>query len=93
MALDETARTRVWAHAMRAGGLGPLPGVTKEDLKTAVLYIDNWIESAQGAAAPSVGFNAALPLPFRTAANAQQKTLLFCWVAMRRAGVLITQED
>jgi hypothetical protein len=88
MALDETARARVWAHAMRRGSLGSLPDVTKAELRAAVDAVDNWIESASGTAAPSVGFNAALPQPFRSQATTQQKTMLFCWVAMRRAGLL-----
>jgi hypothetical protein len=78
---------------MRREGLGDLSGVSKTELRAAVDAIDNWIESAQGASPPSVGFNAALPQPFRSQATVAQKTLLFCWVAMRRAGVLTTRDD
>jgi hypothetical protein len=34
-----------------------------------------------------------LPVEFRTNASATQKTLLFCYVAMRRAGLLRADED
>lgn len=92
MPLDATGRTRVWAQAMRQPELGTLTGITKPDLRAAVDAIDDWIEAAQGAVAPLVGLNAALPQPFRGQATTQQKTLLFCWVAMRRAGLLPTEE-
>ena len=88
MALNENARLQVWAYAMRRGGLGPLPDVSKQELRAAVDAVDNWIEAASGQAAPSVGFNQALPQPFRSQATLSQKTLLLCWVAMRRAGLL-----
>lgn len=91
--LDATNRTRVWAQAMRKDALGSLSGLTKADLRAAVDATDEWIESAQGATPPLTGFNTALPLPFRSAATAQQKTLLFCWVAMRRAGLHRARED
>lgn len=85
--LPEAARARVWAHAMRAAGLGPLPGITKPDLRAAVEATDQWIEDN------AASYNAALPQPFRSQASMVQKTLLFCYVAMRRAGILRTEED
>ena len=84
--LDATNRFRVWAHAMR-NWTGSLTGVTKADLRAAVDATDDWIETNQAA------FNTALPVAFRTNAILAQKTLVFCYVAMRRAGVLRTQED
>ena len=87
--LVDEDRRRVWGHLMRvweAHGVGAIP-VTKPDLRAAIDATDAWIESAQGA------FNAALPQPFRGAATTAQKTLLFCFVAMRRAGILRAQED
>ena len=92
MALDATGRARVWAQAMRQPELGTLTGLTKPDLRAAVDAVDDWIEAAQGVAPPLTGLNAALPQPFRGQATIQQKTLLFCWIAMRRAGLLPTQE-
>jgi hypothetical protein len=60
---------------------------TKTDLAAAVNATDDWIEANQGA------FNTALPVNFRTNATLTQKTLLFCYVAMRRAGILRARED
>ncbi|MFG1683515.1 hypothetical protein ACGFNP_25325 [Nonomuraea sp. NPDC049269] len=48
---------------------------------------DSWIDGN------SAAFNAALPQPFRGAATPAQKTLLFCYVAMRRHGLLKAEED
>lgn len=87
-ALDDTGRFRVWAHLMRAlpSGLAGWP-VTKPELRAAVDATDQWIEDNQAA------YNAVLPQPFRGSANLTQKTLVFAWVALRRAGLLRTQED
>lgn len=86
--LDVTNRFRVWAQAMRdwPAALG-MPAVTKPDLRAAVDACDQWIEDNQAS------FNTALPQPFRGAATTAQKTFLFCYVAMRRAGLLRAQED
>jgi hypothetical protein len=62
-------------------------GVTKADVRAAVDATDAWIDGNQAA------FNTALPLAFRNAASLTQKTLLFCYVAMRRAGKLRAVED
>lgn len=87
-ALDVTNRLRTWAQAMRDWPIGiGGPAVTKPELRAAVDAIDDWIE------ANTASFNAALPQPFRTAATTPQKTFLFCYVAMRRAGRLKAQED
>lgn len=92
--LSDPDRSQVWAQAMRErANFGGIPGITKQDLRAAVNAIDDWIESAQGAAAPATGFNAALPVAFRNAATLQQKTALFCFVAMRRAGLLKVAGD
>lgn len=85
MALTETELVRVWAHAMRQGV--EWSGIEKTDLRAAVDATDAWIEANKAA------FNAALPQPFRSAADLPSKTLVFCFVAMRRAGLLITEED
>jgi hypothetical protein len=90
--LDETNRVRTWAHYLR-NLTGPISGVTKADVRAAVDATDAWIESSQGATAPATGYNSALPQPFRGAASLDQKTALFCYVAMRRAGLLRTETD
>jgi hypothetical protein len=82
--LSATDRFRCWAQLMRAVTGWP---VTKADLRAAVDATDTWIDSNQSA------FNSALPQPFRTNASVSQKTLLFCYVAMRRAGLLRAEED
>lgn len=61
--------------------------VTKAELRAAIDATDDWIESNQ------TSYNTALPQPFRGAATLPQKTFLFCYVAMRRAGLLRAEED
>lgn len=87
MPLDATNRFQVWAQSMRESALGSVPGITKQDLRAAVDAADDWIE------ANAASYNSALPQPFRGNANLAQKTLLLCWVAMRRAGRLPVQGD
>lgn len=52
---------------------------TKPELSAAIDATDSWIDTNAAA------YNLALPLGFRTKASAFQKTILFCWVAIRRA--------
>ncbi len=86
--LDEMNRYRTWAQAMRDWPATiAMPPVTKLELRAAIDATDSWIEANQGS------LNAALPQPFRSAASTAQKTFLFCYVAMRRAGRLKAQED
>lgn len=86
--LSEAERWRIFAQLMRGlpSSLGGWP-VTKAELRAAVDATDAWIDANQAA------FNTALPQPFRTAASAELKTYLFCFVAMRRAGLLRAEED
>lgn len=86
MALDATGRARTLAQFMRDTTLS-LAGVTKPDIKAAVDATDDWIDANQAS------FNTALPQPFRGTASLSVKTLLFCYVAMRRAGRLRAEED
>lgn len=88
-ALDATNRARVLAQAMRTlpVALRPWPAVSKPDLAAALAATDDWIDANQAA------FNAALPQPARGALSTAQKTFLFCYVAMRRAGLLRAEED
>jgi hypothetical protein len=51
------------------------------DIKAAVDAADAWAD------ANAAAFNTALPAGFRTAANTAQKTLLLCYVILRRAGI------
>lgn len=83
--MDATNRLRTFAQTMRnwPGSIG----VTKTELKAALDATDDWIESNQAS------FNSALPQPFRGSATTPQKTFLFCYVAMRRAGLLRAEED
>lgn len=86
MTLNAQDRFRTLAQFMRTLDL-TLAGLTKPDLVAAIAATDDWIETNQSS------FNTALPVPFRTTANLQFKTLLFCYVAMRRAGRLHADED
>ena len=51
-------------------------------VRAAADATDTWIGDNQGS------FNTALPEPFKSTADLQQKTLLLCYVAMKRAGIL-----
>jgi hypothetical protein len=84
MALDETNRVRVTAQALREG---VWPGISKVELRNAINATDDWIDTNQ------TSFNNALPVNVRNSLNLVQKTLLFCFVAMRRAGRLKAEED
>ncbi len=66
---------------------GVLTGITKPQLQAAVDATDQWIEDNQTA------YNTALPTAARNNLTLAQKTFLFCYVAMRRAGRLRAQED
>ena len=78
--LTDNDRVRVWRALMRywSARFDQFPGCLKGDIRSAVNVADQWIEDNQAA------FNATLPLPFRTAATAAEKTVLFCAVAAMR---------
>lgn len=61
--------------------------INKTDLKAALDATDSWIDTN------SAAFNTALPVAARNGLTATQKTLLFCYVAMRRRGLLKAEED
>lgn len=84
--LDATNRTRLVNEFMRRQ-TDTLAGVTKADLRAAADATDAWIDGQQSA------FNAALPVTARNNLTLVQKTRLFCFVAMRRAGELRAEED
>ena len=83
--LPDQDRFRAMAQLMRDSASPS--GVSKPELRAALNATDDWIEANQGS------FNTALPNPYRTAATLEHKTLLFCYVAMRRAGILKAEED
>lgn len=86
--LSAEERRRIWAHVMRQREIfGNVPNVDKIELRAAIDATDAWID------ANAAAFNTALPTVFRNNANLVQKTLLFCYVAMRRAGILRADED
>ena len=85
--LTNQDRFDLWAEYMRDAAVGIIGVMTKADLRAAVNAVDDWVSTNAAA------FNSALPLPARTSLTQQQKTLLFCWVALRRAGILKVDED
>lgn len=79
--LSDAERVRVWRAWMRKNA--EACGFNKTLLRTAVDATDDWID--QNAAS----FNLALPVGIRGAGSTTaQKTLLFCYVALNRAGLL-----
>lgn len=88
MALTATdvERTRIAMFRSYAGQNWP-GQFLKTDWRTAVQATATWIEQNQAA------YNNALPAAFRAALTQQQKTVLFCLVALREAGLLKVEED
>lgn len=89
MALTATDKLRVTAQWMRQAlkSLAEAAPYTSDDVAAAVDATDAWIEANQAS------FNSTLPTAFRTGASTAAKTSLFCFVAMRRAGLLHAEED
>lgn len=83
--LDETGRARTWAQWMRDNI--DVCAFTKPQLRAALDATDDWLDANQAS------YNTALPTAFRTTATLPQKTMLLCYVAMRRAGRLRARED
>lgn len=82
-ALPDADRIEITAKLQRlAQWLNISCSITKADLKAAVDATDDWIDSNQNS------FNNALPTAAKNGLNLTQKTLLFCYVAMKRAGIL-----
>jgi len=72
-------RQRIWRGLMRYwSNIWEATPYNKAALLAAIGAMDDWIEANQAA------INAALPNPFRSAAAPEQKTLLFCAVALMR---------
>lgn len=62
--------------------LGNTATMSHADIKAAMDAADTWADTNAGA------FNTALPVPFRTTATLEQKTLLLAFVILRRANIL-----
>ena len=69
------------AHAAALFATDANKGHGTQLVRSAIGATDTWIADNQAA------FNAALPEPFKSNATLEQKTLLFCHVAMKRAGI------
>jgi len=76
--LDTTQRQAIRDAMMRSR---PIP-ITKAALRAAVDATDTWLE------ANLTSLNAAVPEPFRSTATVDQKTMLLCYVLLKRAGLL-----
>ena len=82
--LDAPNRFQVFAHVLRQLAW---PTLSEPDIQAAIAATDDWIDANQSA------YNTALPLPFRTTATLTQKTIVFAYVALRRAGLLKTEGE
>lgn len=85
MALSDQDRQRTVAQYMR--DLKESFGITKAELRSALNGLDDFFD------ANSVAINNAIPQPARGALSATQKAILVGYVAFRRAGKLVTEED
>jgi hypothetical protein len=82
-ALPDADRIEITAKLQRlAQWLAISCGITKADLKAAVDATDDWIEANQ------TSFNNALPTAAKNNLSLTQKTLIFSYVALKRAGIL-----
>ncbi len=82
-ALPDADRIEITAKLQRLAQWAALPcSITKAQLKAAIDATDDWIDANQAS------FNSALPTAARNNLDLTQKTLLFCYVAMKRAGIL-----
>lgn len=82
MALTSAQLRDAWNHMRLQSDASIGSSFTKGDLDAAAAAVDTWITNNQAS------FVAALPEPFKTASSAAQKTLLFCYIALKRAGVI-----
>ncbi len=83
MALNEVDRAATSTALQRNWSTLGLPcGITKADLRAAVDAVDAWCDANQAS------FNAAIPLPARTALSAAQKAWLLAYVVRKRTADL-----
>lgn len=79
--LPDEDRRRIWRGLMRHwSSFFTSMKLTKAEIRAAVDATDTWIDGNQ------TSYNAALPTAARNELNQVQKTLLFCAVALVRAG-------
>jgi len=77
--LTNDDRRALWAEFMKVASSAHEPlALSKADLRAAVDAIDGWID------ANAASFNAAIPLPARTALTMRQKLRLFVAILKRR---------
>jgi hypothetical protein len=76
--LDTTQRQAIRDAMMRSRPIG----IAKADLRAAVDATDTWLESNLAS------LNTAVPEPFRSVSTTDQKTMLLCYVLLKRAGLL-----
>lgn len=77
--LSTTDRERIWRALQRYwSNLRETVALSKAQLQAAVDATDTWIENNQSS------YNGALPSAAQTGLTAQQKTILFCAVALMR---------
>ena len=82
MSLTTNDRARVWRGLMRLWSQERASvALAKADLLAAVGATDDWIEANQAS------YNNALPDAAKNGLTSLQKTLLFCAVALARAGI------
>lgn len=79
-ALIDADRAALWADFMRLCSTNKetFGAVTKADIRAAVDAADTWADSN------AASFNAAIPLPARTAFTARQKAMLLMFIIRRR---------
>jgi len=82
--LSDEDRREVMVRAINHVYVGPNRTATlnTDDWQAATNAADVWADANAGA------FNGALPLPFRTTATAQEKTMLLANVLLKRADLL-----
>lgn len=78
--LDATQRQAVRDVFMRLKG-GP-DGVNKTELAAVVAAVDDWVEANQ------TSYNNAIPQPQRGNMSSTHKTLVLCYVVMKRQGLI-----
>ncbi|NIV29465.1 MAG: hypothetical protein GWN58_08130 [Anaerolineae bacterium] len=81
--LSAEDRERIQRGLMRywSGLFESLGDLTKQELLAAVNATDTWIDDNQ------VSYNTALPEPAKTELTQDQKTLMFCAVALMRVSL------
>lgn len=77
MAANDPDNQQVAAKVAAAG-----VAIGTQTVRASADATNTWIADNQAS------FNTALPEPFKTTATLEQKTLLFCYVAMKRAGLI-----